>query len=158
GFRDVIPEGKDVMQSVTSSDKKFVVEYMVDASSRLKVFKRDGSFFYDIPLETLGTIEELHADNKDENVFYSLTTCTYPPVVYQFNVNSRKQTVYFKPKLNFNSDDYETKQVFYNSKDGTKVPMFIVAKKGIQLNGANPTLLFGYGGFNISKTPEFKIE
>jgi len=158
GFQDIIPESNNVMEQVTSADHKFVVKYMVDASSRLKVFSRKGTFLCDILLGAIGTVEELSASNKDENVFYSLTTFTSPPVIYQFNVNTKQQIIYFKPKLNFNSDDYETKQVFYKSKDGTKIPMFIVNKKGIVFNGQNPVLLFGYGGFNISKTPEFKLE
>jgi len=135
-----------------------IAKYMKDARSLLKVFNKKGEFQFDIPLQTLGSVDELTASTDDENVFYSLTTFTAPTTVYRFNLKTRQQSVFFQPKMDFKSDQYETKQVFYTSKDGTKIPMFIVHKKGIQLDGNNPTLLFGYGGFNISKTPEFKIE
>ncbi len=157
-WKTIIPESEDVLQSVIMADKIIIAKYMKDASSVLKVFSKQGDFLYDIPLPSLGTVEELNGDIHDTLLFYSLTTITAPTTVYQFNLRSRVQTAYFKPKMNFPSDQFETNQVFYTSKDGTKIPMFIVHKKGIKLDGNNPTLLFGYGGFNVSKTPEFKIE
>ena len=157
-WRNIIAEKEDVLQEAVMADNLIIALYMKDASSQLKVFTKKGEFLYDIPLPGIGTVEELNASKDDPFVFYSLTTFTAPTTVYQFDLRTRKQTVYFQPKMNFSSDLFETKQVFYPSKDGTKIPMFIVHKKGVKLDGNNPTLLFGYGGFNISKTPEFKIE
>ncbi|MEO8088369.1 MAG: prolyl oligopeptidase family serine peptidase [Bacteroidota bacterium] len=156
--RVVIPEGLTVMQHIISASYNFVGQYMENATSQLKVFNRKGGFEYDIKLEGMGTVEELSGDNKDQNLFYSLTTFTSPPVVYQYSMRMREQEVYFKPQIKFNSDDYVTEQKFYQSKDGTKIPMFIVHRKDMKLDGSNPTLLFGYGGFNISKTPDFRLD
>jgi prolyl oligopeptidase len=157
-WKTIIPESDDVLQGAMLADNVIVTKYMKDASSRLKVFSKQGEFLYDIPLPSLGTVEELNGDVHDSLIFYSLTTITAPTTVYQFNLRTHLQTVFFQPKMDFASEKFETKQVFYPSKDGTKIPMFIVHKKGIKLDGNNPTLLFGYGGFNVSKTPEFKIE
>jgi prolyl oligopeptidase len=156
--RVLIPEGTSVMQSMISASYNFVGQYMENATSQLKVYNRRGGFVNDIKLEDVGTVEQLSGDNKDQNLFYSLVTFTSPPVVYQYNLRMREQEVYFKPQINFKSDDYITEQKWYASKDGTKIPMFIVHKKNVILDGNNPTLLFGYGGFNLSKTPEFKLD
>ena len=157
-WRTIIPEKEDVLQSAVIADQYIVANYMKDASNKLKVFSKKGEFLYDIPLATLGTLDELNTSADDRYVFYSLTTFTAPTTVYQFDLRTRKQTIYSQPKMDFRSEQFETKQVFYSSKDGTKIPMFIVHKKGMKMDGTNPTLLFGYGGFNVSKTPEFKIE
>src|SRR6185436_8362620 len=119
---------------------------------------RRGGFVNEIKLESIGTIVELSGNNKDQNLFYSLETFTSPPVVYQYSLRMQEQVVYFKPEIKFNSADYVTEQRWYSSKDGTQIPMFIVHKKDLLMDGNNPTLLFGYGGFNISKTPEFKLD
>ena len=157
-WKTIIPESVDVLEGGRIVFNLIITKYMKDATSKLKMFNKTGAFLYDIPLPTLGTVDELSASVFDTKIFYSLTTFTAPTTVYQFDLRVRKSTVYFQPKMDFPSEQYETKQVFYTSKDKTKIPMFIVAKKGIKLDGTNPTLLFGYGGFNISKTPEFKIE
>ena len=157
-WKDIIPEKDDVLESAVMADQYIIAKYMKDASSRLKVFSKKGEFLYDIPLSALGTVDELNASEHDQYVFYSLTTFTSPSIVYRFDLRSKQQTIYFQPTGNFASDMYETTQVFYPGKDGTKIPMFIVYKKGMKRNGDNPALLFGYGGFNLSKTPEFKIE
>jgi prolyl oligopeptidase len=154
----LIPESEHVMKEMISASYLFVGHYMENASSRLKIFNRRGGFVNDVKMEAIGTIEQLSGDNKDQNLFYSLTTFTAPPVIYQYNLRLREQEVYFKADIKFNSDDYITEQKFYKSKDGTEIPMFIVHKKNLQMDGNNPTLLFGYGGFNISKTPEFKLD
>lgn len=154
----IIPEGENVLQKVISASYNFVCQYMENASSRLKIFSRNGGFIKDIKIEGIGTVEELSGDNKDQNLFYSLATFTSPPVIYQYNFRMQTSEVYFRPQINFKSDDYVTEQKFYVSNDGTNVPMFIVHKKDLKLDGTNPTLLFGYGGFNISKTPEFKMD
>lgn len=157
-WKNIIPESSDVLQEVLVGNNIFIAKYMKDAISVLKMFSKKGDFFGIIQTETIGTVEQLSGSKKGELLFYSLTSFTSPSVIYQFNLTTKEQTVFFKPKMEFNASEYETKEVFYSSKDGTKVPLFIVHKKGIAMDGKNPTLLFGYGGFNISKSPDFKIE
>ena len=154
----IIPETENVLQDVVPGNGNFIVKYMKDATSLLKLFAYDGTFISDIPLENIGTVDQISADKKDENLFYSFVSFTTPSVIYHFNLKSKLQDVYFKPTIDFNAANYEIKENFYFSKDSTKVPIFIVHKKGLLMDGNNPTLLFGYGGFNISLTPEFKIE
>ncbi len=156
--RVIIPEGPHVMQTVISASYNFVCNFMENASSRLKIYSRRGAFISDIKIEGIGTVDQLSGDNKDQNLFYSLTTFTSPPVIYQYNFRMRESEVYFQSEIKFKVDEYTTEQVFYTSKDGTKIPMFLVHRKDIKLDGTNPTLLFGYGGFNISKTPDFRLE
>ena len=157
-FKDILPQTTDVLQEVTIGKTFIIARYMHNATSLMKVYTKSGAFLYDIPLSTLGTVDQLSASTKDENIFYSLNTFTAPSTIFQFNLTTKQQSVFYKPTIDFNSSDYETKQVFFTSKDSTKVPMFIVHKKGLVLDGNNPTLIFGYGGFNISMNPQFKIE
>ena len=154
----IIPESNIVLQDVVPGNGNFIVKYMKDATSLLKIFDYNGTFISDIPLENIGTVDQISADKKDENLFYSFISFTTPSIIYHFNLKSKLQEVYFKSTLDFNAANYEIKEKFYFSKDSTQVPIFIVHKKGLVMNGNNPTLLFGYGGFNISLTPEFKIE
>jgi prolyl oligopeptidase len=109
----------------------------------------------EVELPTVGSVGGISADKEDDFFFYSFTSFTYPSVSYRYDVNTHEQEVHFQPQLTFNPDDYETVQVFYPGKDGTKVPMFLTMKKGLERNGAAPTLLYAYGGFNISLTPSF---
>ncbi len=157
-WQTIIPETSDVLQEVVVCNNIFVAKYMKDAISVLKMFSKKGDFIGNINTETIGTVEQLSGSKDGELLFYSLTSFTSPSVIYQFNLKTKEQSVFFQPKMEFKSSEYETKEVFYNSKDGTKVPLFIVHKKGMVMDGNNPALLFGYGGFNISKTPDFKIE
>ncbi|MFM8433116.1 MAG: prolyl oligopeptidase family serine peptidase [Bacteroidota bacterium] len=157
-FTDIISERKEVLQEAVKGQGLLVAKYLQDAKSVLKVFSLDGKEMYDIPLETIGTVDQLSIDAKGNQLFYSLTTFTSPASIWKYDLNTRKQDSYFRPVMPFNTDDFETEQVFYESYDGTRIPMFIVHKKGMIRDGHQPTLLFGYGGFNISKTPEFKIE
>lgn len=157
-WTEVIPETSEVLEEVVVGNNMFVARYMKDAHSLLKVFDKKGKFLYEIPMETVGTVDQLSASKKDPMIFYSLNTFTAPSTIYRFNLLTRENTIFYRPKLNYNPSDYETKQVFFTSKDGTKVPMFIVHKKGIVQDGKNPTLLFGYGGFNLPQTPVFKLE
>lgn len=154
----IIPESDDVLQSVYAGHNLLIAKYMKDAHSVLKLFTRKGQYMMEIPLASLGTVDQLSCSKKDELLFYALNTFTAPSVIYQYNLRTKTQTEYYRPKMDFPAQDYETKQVFYQSKDGTRVPMFIVHKKGIQLDGNNPTLLYGYGGFNAAQTPQFKLE
>lgn len=157
-WKDLIAEQKDILKSASLGYKNIITHYMKDASSHLYVFDLNGLKPYEIPLTGLGTIESISAAKSDSNLFFNYTTFTAPATVYRFNLKTARLAVQFKSQLPYNSDDFETKQVFYTSKDGTKIPMFLVHKKGVVPNGDLPTLLFGYGGFNISKTPEFKPE
>jgi prolyl oligopeptidase len=157
-WKDFIPEKHEILQGITQGGDKLIARYMKDASNYLEVFNKSGSVENKIQLDAIGTIEGINGNKKDSLVFYTLTSFTFPPTVYKYNLLTKQSEIYFRPKIDFNSADYETKQVWYSSKDGTKIPMFIVMKKGIKLDGNNPTLLFGYGGFNLSKTPEFKNE
>lgn len=156
---ELIPESKeDVLEIVVVGSNFIVAKYMHNATGLLKVFSRKGEFLYNVPLPGIGNVDQISASKKDENIFYSFDTYTGPSIIYQFNLTTKLQNVFFKPKMDFNSNDYETKQVFYPSKDGTQISMFIFHKKGIELNGNNPTMIFGYGGFNIPMVPQFKIE
>ncbi len=155
---DIIPAGKEVLQEVTVADNKFVALYMKDATSVLKIFAKDGKFEKEIRLESIGTVDQISASKKSPDLFYALTTFTTPSVIYHYNMQSALQEVYFQPKMDFDARNYVTEQIFYTSKDGTKVPMFLVHKKDMKLDGNNPTLMFGYGGFNIPMVPQFKIE
>jgi prolyl oligopeptidase len=157
-WKNILPETKEVLQEAAIGKGFIIAKYLQDAKSVLKLFKPDGTFVRDIPLETIGTVDQLYAEKDDDNLFYSLTTFTAPTTIYRYRLSNGEQRIHFRPSMPFKSDDYVTDQVFYTSNDGTKVPMFIVHRKDMILDGQRPTLLFGYGGFNISKTPEFKIE
>ncbi len=121
----------------------------------MKLFNTRGKLLHTLALPTIGTVGAISARNDSSAVYYAFTSYLYPTTLYRYDVADGKTSVYFKPNVNFNASPYETKQVFYTSKDGTRVPMFIVAKKGIQLDGSHPTVLYGYGGFDISITPSF---
>jgi prolyl oligopeptidase len=156
--QDVIPEQKEVLQEAAIGKGFIIAKYLQDAKSVLKLHSPEGRFIRDIPLETIGTVDQLSASKKDDNLFYSLTTFTAPTTIYRYRLSTGEQRIFFRPSMPFKSEDYVTEQVFYKSYDGTQIPMFIVRHKDMILDGQRPTLLFGYGGFNISKTPEFKIE
>jgi prolyl oligopeptidase len=152
---DIIPEKKDVLEAVRLIAGKFVVNYMTDAHSKVEVYSYDGKLDYEVQLPGIGTVSSF-SGKKEENVaFYSYTSFNTPGEIYKYDFTTRQSALHFRPEVKFNPDDYEVKQEFYASKDGTKVPMFIVHKKGMELNGQNPTLLYAYGGFNISLTPAF---
>jgi prolyl oligopeptidase len=157
-WQAIIPEKSEVLQEVKTGKDFIIANYLQDAKSVLKAYEMNGVFLRDLPLETIGTVDQLSANRKDDFIFYALTTFTAPTTIYKYNISTNEQQIYFRPKMRFKSEDYVTKQVFYNSYDGTRIPMFIVHHKDAILDGQRPTLLFGYGGFNISKTPEFKIE
>jgi prolyl oligopeptidase len=154
-WTDVIPEKKDVLESVRFIAGKMVANYMTDAHSKTEVYSYDGTFDHEVKLPGLGTVGAF-SGKKDENIaYYGYASFNTPGEVYKYDFTTKQSTLHFRPEVKFNPDDFEVNQVFYPSKDGTKIPMFIVHKKGLELNGANPTLLYGYGGFNISMTPSF---
>ncbi|MEA3446803.1 MAG: prolyl oligopeptidase family serine peptidase [Bacteroidota bacterium] len=156
-WEDVIPESEDVLTSVSLIGGKIIAQYMKDAHDIAKVFDIRGKYLYDIDFSVIGSVGGFGGKKKDSFTFYTLTSFTTPSMVYKYDIESNTSEFYQKSKIDFNPEPYETKQVFYTSKDGTKVPMFIVHKKDIKLDGTNPTMLYGYGGFNISLTPGFSM-
>lgn len=156
-WKDILPEKNDVLESVTICNNLLVAKYMKDVQSRLEVYDLDGNFKHEIKLPGVGIVGGFNAKRNEAIAFFSFSTFTAPTSIYKYDIDKNEVSLYKKPEIKFNSEDYETKQIFYTSKDGTKVPMFITYKKGIKLDGNNPTLLYGYGGFNISVTPSFSV-
>ncbi len=154
---EIIPERAETLQGVTVLNHQFVAAYLKDAHSQIKVFNLDGSWVRDITLPGLGSAGGFDGDRADTETFYSFTSFTTPTTIYRYNMLTGESSVFRQPQVDFNPGDYESHQVFYHSKDGTRVPMFITHKKGIKLDGNNPTYLYGYGGFNISLTPSFSV-
>ena len=156
-WRELIPQGPDVLEGVQIIHDTFVANYMRDAASRLRLFGLDGKLLKDIELPTLGSIGAITGERKDDEMFYAFTSFLYPTTIFRYDFRTGTTSVFKAPTIDFDPSGYETKQVFYTSKDGTRVPMFITHKKGLALDGSNPTLLYGYGGFNISLTPSFSV-
>jgi len=151
----LIPESKDAITSVSCVADHLIVQYLQDAKSAVKVFDLHGKHVRDVDLPGIGSAGGFGGKRTDKETFYSFTSYTNPGASYRYDVASGQSTLFKSPKVKFNPDDYTTKQVFYNSKDGTKVPMFITHRKGMTPSGDAPTLLYGYGGFNIPLTPSF---
>ncbi|MGC8743862.1 MAG: prolyl oligopeptidase family serine peptidase [Verrucomicrobiia bacterium] len=156
-WRELVAEAKETMTGVNVVGNRFIVTYLKDARSQVKIFTLDGKFEYELELPGIGTVSGFYGKKEDTETFFTFSGFTTPGTVYRFDLKSRKTALFKKPEVKFNPDDFETRQVFYKSKDGTTVPMFITFKKGLKLNGKNPTLLYGYGGFNISITPAFSV-
>src|SRR5579872_3055436 len=154
-WREVIPQTGDRLQAVTLVNDQLIADYLKDARSEVRIFGRDGTFARRVELPGLGSAGGFGGKRTDRETFYSFTSYTTPGVIYRYDLATGASAVFRQPKVPFNSADYETKQVFYRSKDGTQVPMFITHKKGLKLDGNNPTYLYGYGGFDISLTPAF---
>ena len=153
---DLIPETKHVLSASTAGGY-FFAEYMVDAISQVKQYDYDGNFIRDIKLPGIGNAGGFGGKKEDKVDFYSFTNYKTPASIYTFDIETGLSELYWRPEIDFNSDGYVSKQVFYASKDGTKIPMIITHKKGINLDGKNPTILYGYGGFNISLNPSFSV-
>jgi prolyl oligopeptidase len=151
---DVIPEKENVLSAATAGEKIFT-EYIVDAKSKIEQYNLEGQLEREIELPGIGNAGGFGGRSDDESIYYSFTSFTYPYTIFKYDIATGKSELYEQPEIDFDPDDYETKQVFYKSKDGTEVPMFIVHKKGLTLNGKNPTYLYAYGGFNISLLPSF---
>jgi len=156
-WRDIIPETADRLEGVNLVYDQLLAVYLHDAHSLVRFHSRDGKWLKDLALPGIGSVGGFGGKRTDTETFYTFTSFTVPGTVYRVDLQSNAQSVFRSSKVDFNPADYETKQVFYKSKDGTRVPMFITHKKGIVLNGANPTLLYGYGGFDISLTPAFSV-
>ncbi|MEL6986467.1 MAG: prolyl oligopeptidase family serine peptidase [Bacteroidota bacterium] len=153
---DVIPEAEQKLQSIRILGEKLFATYLKDASSSIKVFDLKGNFLKDLELPGIGSIGGPVGKRDLNEAFYSFSSFTTPTSIYALNTDTYESSVYRSPEIKkFNSDDFVTNQVWYQSKDGTKVPMFITHKKGLEMDGKRPTLLYGYGGFDISLTPGF---
>ena len=153
---DFIPETSNVLSPSTGAGFIFA-NYMKDAVSVVQQYDYTGKMIREIKLPAVGTAGGFGGKKNDKTLYYSFTNYTTPGTIYALEPKSGKSTVYARPKVDFNSEEYESNQVFYTSKDGTKIPMIITYKKGLKLNGQNPTMLYGYGGFNVSLTPSFSI-
>jgi prolyl oligopeptidase len=154
-WKTVLPESGQTLTSAHMIANRLVVEYLADARSVVKVVDLKGKAVREIALPGIGSVSGFGGKRGDSETFFSFTGFTTPTTIYRLDMKSGAATVFRKPDVKFNPADYETRQQFYTSRDGTKVPMFIVSKKGLKLDGANPTYLYGYGGFNISMTPGF---
>ncbi|TCC94029.1 S9 family peptidase [Pedobacter frigiditerrae] len=156
-WQKIIPESQLAMESVSTGGGFLWASYLKDASTNIVQFDLTGKKLKDVKLPDIGTVGGFGGFKEDQEFFYSFTNFTTPGITYHYNIREGESVLYKKSELKFNTDDYETKQVFYPSKDGTKVPMFIVHKKGIKLDGNNPVFLYAYGGFQISLTPSFSL-
>lgn len=155
-WKDFIAETKNVL-SPSKGAGYFFAEYMVDAVSKVLQYDFEGKLIREVALPGVGSAGGFGGKTNAKEIYFSFTNYNTPSSSYKFNPEDGTYAVYWKPKISFNSDNYESKQIFYTSKDGTKIPMIITHKKGLELNGKNPTILYGYGGFNVSLTPSFSI-
>ncbi len=156
-WKEVIPEKENVLETVSLVGEMIFTQYLKDASSKAYFYKLDGTFERELELPAIGTLSGFNGEKNKNTAFYGFTSFTFPSSVYKYDVTSGKSELMHKSDVDFNPENYITNQVFYESKDGTKIPMFIVHKKGIKMNGKNPTMLYAYGGFNISLSPSFSI-
>ncbi|MGA8201981.1 MAG: prolyl oligopeptidase family serine peptidase [Candidatus Sulfotelmatobacter sp.] len=156
-WKTIIPESAETMQSVSVIDDKFLVEYLKDARTEVRVHDLDGKLLRSIDLPGIGTAEGFTGKREDKETFYAFTSFTVPTTIYRYDPEKGASSVFRQPKVDFDSSRYETKQVFYKSKDGTRIPMFLTYKKGMKLDGQSRVLLYAYGGFDISLTPAFSV-
>ncbi|MCX8140591.1 MAG: prolyl oligopeptidase family serine peptidase [Gemmataceae bacterium] len=156
-WKTLIPETADTLTDVNLVGNVFICIYLKDARTQVKIHDLEGRFIREVDLPGIGTASGFSGKRSDTITFYTFSSFATPPSIYSYNILTGESRLYWRAKVKFNPDDYEVKQVFYTSKDGTRVPMFISHKKGSKLDGNNPTLLYGYGGFNIPLTPAFSV-
>ena len=156
-WKTIIPERKELLESVGTAGHKLFLTYLQDASSRVYQTNYKGNLERQINLPGIGSAEGFNGYVDDKELFYSYTSFDYPPAIFRYNIATGQTDLFRKSEANINADNYQTVQSFFKSKDGTKIPLFITYKKGLQLNGNNPVMLYGYGGFNIPMTPDFSI-
>lgn len=154
-WKTIIPESKNLLNNVSTGGKKLFVSYLENASSKVYQFDYDGANKHEIELPGIGSAGGFNGKEDETSLFYLFTSFTDPGSIYEYQIENKTSTLFFQPELKFNPQDFEQKQVWYKSKDGTSIPMFLVYKKGLELNGNNPCYLYAYGGFNISLTPSF---
>jgi prolyl oligopeptidase len=156
-WQEVLPEGRDTLEAVSLVNNRFIANYLRDAGSHVRIHDLKGKLVSELQLPGIGTARGFRGKAADRETFYSFTSFTAPTTIYHYDLENGNGSVFRTPRVGFRSEDYETRQVFYRSKDGTRVPMSISHRKGIELNGQNPLLLYGYGGFNIALTPSFSV-
>jgi prolyl oligopeptidase len=156
-WKIIVPEAAETLQGVSFVNRMFVADYLKDAHSQVKIYDARGTFVREVEFPGLGSACGFGGKAKDKETFYSFTSFTVPTTIYRYDMVMGKSSIFRQPKVDFRPADFETKQVFYRSKDGTRVPMFITHKNGLKLDGSNPTYLYGYGGFDISLTPAFSV-
>ncbi|HEV3204875.1 MAG TPA: S9 family peptidase, partial [Gemmataceae bacterium] len=156
-WKEIIPQAKESLQSASLTGNLLVTHYLKDATTQVKMFNLDGTLVRDVEFPGIGSAGGFGGKRKETESFYSFSSFATPPTIYRYDMISGKSSLFRGSQVKFQPEDYEVKQVFYSSKDGTRVPMFISYKKGIKLDGSNPTLLYGYGGFSIAMTPAFSI-
>ena len=155
--REIIPQAEENLRGLQLLNNTFVASYLKDAYTQVKVFDLAGKPLRDLALPGIGTAVGFGGKRRDKETFYAFTSYNTPAVIYRLDLTTLESSVFKQPQLKFNPADYETKQVFYPSRDGTKIPMFVTHRKGVTYNGKNPTYLYGYGGFNIPLTPSFSV-
>ncbi len=156
-WKTIIPERKELLETVGTAGHKLFLSYLQDASGRIYQTSYSGTLEREITLPGVGSAAGFNGNADDKEIFYSYTSFDYPPAIFRYNISTGQADLFRKSEVKINADNYQTVQSFFKSKDGTKVPLFITYKKGLQLNGNNPVLLYGYGGFNIPMTPGFSI-
>jgi len=155
--QEVIPEAEETLQGVSLINNQFVAFYLKDAHTQIKTFALDGTYLGEIPLPGLGSASGFGGKRYDTETFYTFTSFTTPPTIYRYYFTTGRSTLFRQPQVDFDPQAYEVQQVFYPSKDGTRIPMFLVHRRGLARTGDHPTLLYGYGGFGISLTPSFSV-
>lgn len=156
-WRDLVPEAAETLNGVSFINNQFVANYMKDASTQIRIYDINGKFVRNVDLPGLGIAGGFGGEREDTETFYTFSSFNAAPTIYRYDMRTGKSEVFRQAKVAFNPADYEVKRVFFTSKDGTKVPMFITHKKGLRLDGSNPTLLYSYGGFNVPMTPGFSV-
>ena len=156
-WKEIIPEGKETLGGISFINNQFVANYLKDAYTQIRIYDMKGKFVRNVDLPGIGTAGGFAGERDDTETFYTFSSYATPPTTFRYDMKTGKSEVFRTANVKFNSADYEVKQVKYKSKDGTEIPMFIVHKKGIKMDGTNPTLLYGYGGFNNSLTPGFSV-
>jgi prolyl oligopeptidase len=156
-WKTILVETENVLESVDIIGGRLIGRYLQNAASRAYVYDMNGNFLHEVKIPTTGTISGFSGNVDEDEAFYTFTSFTYPPTIYRYDVAQNKTEIFKNSDVKFNPEDYITEQVFYHSKDGTKVPIFITYKIGTKKNSKNPLMLYGYGGFNISVNPSFSI-
>ncbi|MEP7075500.1 MAG: prolyl oligopeptidase family serine peptidase [Acidobacteriota bacterium] len=154
-WQTVIPESADTLGGVSYINNQLVLNYLADAHTKIRIYDLNGKFVREVKLPGVGSAGGFGGKQSDTETFYSYSSFNAPPTIYHYDLKTGESKLYRQAKVKFDPSEYEVKEVFYPSKDGTKVPMFLTYKKGLKLDGSNPTILYGYGGFNISTTPGF---
>jgi prolyl oligopeptidase len=154
-IKEIVPQTADIIDSISMLNHQLVVSYLHDARSLVRIFDLRGKKVRDLDLPEIGSVEGFTGRQSDTETFYAFTSFTTPKVIYRYDLKTGQSSVFRKPKLTFRPEDFETHQIFYKGKDGTRIPMFIVLKKGLRTGDKTPCYLYGYGGFNISMTPSF---